>query len=201
MAATPIGWLGRRGPAAAGSVLPVVTAALFAAATAEADEGKSGLPQLNATDFSPQLVWLALSFGVLYLLLARIVLPRIETVIGERRNRVQRDLDEAERLKSETEKALAHYEDAYATARAKANEIAKRTHAELAAKVEAERTRVDQQIASRLAEAEARITETKAKAMTHVNEIAAETAEAIVAKLIGKESAEPRRAAKAGAGE
>jgi len=165
--------------------------------------GSSGLPQLDTTHFSPQLVWLALSFGALYLLLARIVLPRIEAVLGERRGRIQRDLDEAERLKVETEKALALYEDAYAAARAKANEIAKRTHEELAAKVEAERSRVDRQIAAKLEEAETRITETKAKAMAHVNEIATETAEAIVAKLIGKEATEPevRRAVKAGAGE
>jgi len=165
--------------------------------------GSSGLPQLNATDFAPQLIWLALSFGLLYLLLARIVLPRIGAVIEKRRERIQRDLDEAERLKIETEKALAHYEEAYAAARAKANEIAKRTHQELATDVEAERARVEAQIAAKLAEAETRIADTKSKAMTHVNEIAAETAEAIVARLIGKEAGEPeaRRQVKASAGE
>jgi len=165
--------------------------------------GSSGLPQLNATDFAPQLIWLALSFGLLYLLLARIVLPRIGAVIEKRRERIQRDLDEAERLKIETEKALAAYEDAYAAARAKANEIAKRTHEALAADVEAQRSRVDQQIAAKLAEAEARIGDTKSKAMAHVSEIAAETAEAIVARLLGKEAAssDARRAVKAGAGE
>ena len=156
--------------------------------------GKSGLPQLNVTDFAPQLFWLALSFIVLYVLLARIVLPRIGSVIEERRNRMQRDLQEAERLKTETEKALAAYEEAYAAARSKANDIAKRTHEALSADVEAERSRVEGQVAARIADAEARINETKSKAMAHVNEIASETAEAIVARLIGQDA---RTAAKA----
>ena len=195
-----------RGAAAADGVVPVMTVVLFAIvapAAAEADEGKGGLPQLNATDFAPQLIWLALSFGLLYLLLARVVLPRIGAVIEKRRDRIQRDLDEAERLKIETEKALAAYEDAYAAARAKANEIAKRTHQVLATNVEAQRARVEAQIAAKLAEAETRIADTKSKAMAHVNEIAAETAEAIVARLLGKEAGEPeaRRQVKASAGE
>lgn len=160
--------------------------------------GKSGLPQLNVIDFAPQLFWLALSFAALYVLLARVVIPRIESVIDDRRTRIQHDLDAAERLKTETEKALAAYEEAYAAARSKASDIAKRTHEALAADVEAERSRVEAQVVARIAEAEARIGETKAKAMAHVNEIASETAEAIVARLIGQDR---RVAAKAEAGE
>jgi F-type H+-transporting ATPase subunit b len=182
-----------------------MTAALFAiaAAAADAEERKGGLPQLDASDFAPQLIWLALSFGLLFVLLSRIVLPRIGAVIEERRNRIQRDLDEAERLKIETEKALAAYEDALAAARGKANEIARRTREKLTADVEAERGRVEAQVAAKLTQAEARIADTKSKAMAHVNEIATETAEAIVAKLIGKEAGvvEVRRPVKARAGE
>jgi F-type H+-transporting ATPase subunit b len=177
--------------------------ALLAAAAAGAAEKKSGLPQLNVPDFAPQLVWLALSFALLFLLLARVVLPRIGGVIEQRRNRIQRDLDEAERLKRETEKALSAYEDALASARGKANEIAKGMHEKLGAEIEKERARVEGQLAAKLAEAEARIADTRAKAMAHVEEIAAETAEAIVAKLIGYDagSQDVRRPVKARAGE
>ena len=62
-----------------------------AAAAATTHEGKSGgLPQLNPADFAPQLIWLAITFTVLYFILARVALPRIGEVIEERRDRVQR---------------------------------------------------------------------------------------------------------------
>ena len=175
----------------------------LALAAAAAAEKKGGLPQLNASDFAPQLFWLALTFGLLYLLLARIALPRIGSVIEERQGRIQRDLDEAERLKGETEKALANYEAALAEARGKANGIARGMRDKLTAEVEAERARIERQAAAKIAEAEARISQTKAKARAEVDEIAAETAEAIVDKLIGRgvSTDEVRRAVKAVAGE
>src|SRR5262245_35636486 len=105
---------------------------------------------LDATTFVPQLVWLALSFGLLYVLLKRFALPRVGEVIEERRERIQRDLEKAEKLKTETEQALATYEDALANARAKANAVAKGMRDELAAEVEKERSAVDAQIAAKL---------------------------------------------------
>jgi F-type H+-transporting ATPase subunit b len=157
----------------------------FAAAAAHAAEAKSGLPQLNAPDFAPQLIWLALSFGALYILLSWIALPGIAQVLEDRRLRIDRDLKEAARLKEETQKALATYEDALATARAKATAIAKETRDKLAAEIDAERGRVESQITAKIAEAEGRIGATKDKALAQVNDIARETAEAIVTKLIG----------------
>jgi F-type H+-transporting ATPase subunit b len=161
-------------------------AALAAAGAAAADK-KGGLPQLHVPDFPPQLIWLALTFGVLYIVLARVALPRIGEVIEERRDRIQRDLDEAERLKIETEKALAAYEQALAAARGKAMAIARETRDRLAGEAEQERARVEAQVAAKLAEAEKRISDMKTKALTQVNEIATEIAGAIVAKLIGAE--------------
>lgn len=163
-------------------------AALYALAVTGVDqaEKKVGLPQLNVPDFAPQLVWLALSFGVLYLILSRVALPRIGQVIEERGGRIRRDLDEADRLKAETEAAIAVYEDALAQARGKSSAIVKEVRQALNAEVGHERSRVDQQVADKLAQAEARIAQTKTQALSQVAEIARETAEAIVTKLIGK---------------
>jgi F-type H+-transporting ATPase subunit b len=175
-------------------MLAAMAAALAAAAAAA--EKKGGLPQLNAADFAPQLIWLVLTFGVLYLLMSRVALPRIGEVIEERRDRIQRDLDEAERLKGETEKALAGYEQALAEARGRANAIAKETRDRLAAEVDGERGRVETQVGAKVAEAEKRIAGMKSKALAEVDTIAAETAAAIVARLTGKEASmdEVRRA-------
>lgn len=163
-----------------------IPAFAMAAAAATHDERSGGLPQLNPADFSPQLIWLALTFVALYLVMSRVALPRIGEVIEERRDRVQRDLDAAERFKSETDAALAAYETALAEARQKASSMAKDMREKLSAETDKERAQVEAQLNAKLAEAEGRIAETKSKAMTSVDDIAAETAGAVVNKLLGE---------------
>lgn len=161
--------------------------ALVVAAAATHEEKSGGLPQLNPADFSPQLVWLAVTFVVLYFILARVALPRIGEVIEERKDRVQRDLQTAERFKQETDEALAAYEKALSQAHQKASGMAKEMRDKLAAETDKERGKVESELAAKLGEAEARIAETKSKAMVSVNEIAAETASAVVKKLLGED--------------
>jgi F-type H+-transporting ATPase subunit b len=169
-------------------MIAAIPAFIVAAAAAATHEGKSGgLPQLNPADFAPQLIWLAITFVVLYFILARVALPRIGEVIEERHDRVQRDLDAAERFKKDTDAALAAYERALSEARSKASTLAKDMRDKLAAETDKERTSVEGQLAAKLADAETRIAATKTKALSSVNEIAAETASAVVSKLLGED--------------
>jgi len=144
-------------------------------------------PPLDPSTFVPQLFWLAVTFGLLYLLLKRIALPRVGELIEERRERIERDIAKAESLKGETEQALANYERSLGEARAKASAIAKDMHAKLTVEAEAERAKLDREIAQQIAAAEARIAQDKARAMAGIGDIAGDTAGAIVAKLIGRE--------------
>lgn len=152
-------------------------------------KGGGGLPQLNPHDFAPQLFWLAVTFLALWWLMSKVALPKVGSVIEERAQRIQRDLDEAARLKAETEKALADYEASLTSARTRASGIAKEIRDKLASEVEAERVKVEAQVARRLTDAEKRITDMKARAMSEVGQIAADTAEAIVTELQGKPAA------------
>lgn len=166
----------------------VITAAAAAAETAaaEAAHQSGGLPQLNTHDFAPQLIWLAVMFTLLYVILSRVALPRVGQVLEERKDRIARDLETAAKLKDDTDKALADYEKALADARAKASGIAKETRSALAAETDAERAKVEAQLAEKLQDAEKRIADTKSKALASVNDIAADTAGAVVGKLIGQ---------------
>lgn len=169
-------------------MIAALSALVVAAAAAATHEQKAGgLPQLNPADFAPQLAWLALTFVLLYLILSRVTLPRIGEVLEERRDRVQRDLDAAERFKSETDAALAAYEKALSDARQKASSMAKEVRDRLSADTENERNRIESELNAKLSEAEQRISATKAKALSSVDEIAAETASAVVGKLLGEE--------------
>ena len=125
--------------------------ASFAVLLAGGSEG-GGLPQLNQHDFAPQLIWLALTFGALYFLMATVALPKVGGVIQARRDRIQRDLDDAARLKGETEQALASYESSLAAARLRAGAVAKDVRDKLAAEVESERGKVEGQVAASAAQ-------------------------------------------------
>lgn len=144
------------------------------------------MPQLDPAVFSPQLFWLAISFIVLYVVMARIALPRIGRVIEERRDRVADDLDQAEKFKAQTETALAEYEAALAQARAKAQGIAQEMRAELDKETAAQEARLSEQLNAKLEEAEARIAQTKAKALESLDDIATDVTAALVERLSGQ---------------
>jgi F-type H+-transporting ATPase subunit b len=161
-------------------------------------ETKKVLPQLNPADFAPQLVWLALSFIALYLIMSRIALPRVGSVLEERANRIASDLKVAAQLREDTQKAIADYEKALADAKTSAQQIARKAREEITADINQERAAVDKQIADKAAGAEKSINALKESALQHIEAIAAETAEAVVARILSKpaDSSETRRAVK-----
>ena len=156
-------------------------------APGDAHGGHGNFPPFDPATFAPQLVWLAISFAALYWIMSRKALPAVASVLAERRERVQRDLAEAEKLKAETDAALAAYEKSLAEARGKAQGMAKDMRDKIATDMDQERRRVDDANAVKLAETEARIAETKSRALANVNDLAADTASAIVERLIGQQ--------------
>lgn len=143
------------------------------------------MPQLETATFLPQLVWLLITFALLYVLMAKVALPRVAAVIDERKRRLDQDLAEAARLKRETEKAIAEYEQALATARTRAQAIAGEARTQIAADTAAQRSRVEADIAQRTKAAEASIQAAKQQALSQLTSVAAGAASEVVARLIG----------------
>jgi len=152
-------------------------------------------PPFDPASFGNQLLWLALTFAALYLLMSRVALPRIGSILETRRTRIEGDLKEAERLRQETEKAAAAYEAALAEARKNAHGIAEETRAGIKADIDGRRADVEAGLAKRVADAETRIQADKDAALANVDGIAAETAQALVAKISGTVTAAEARAA------
>ncbi len=144
-----------------------------------------GFPPFNAETFASQLFWLALTFAFLYWFVSKIALPRIGSVIDERRQRIDTNLAEAAGLKAKAEEALAAYETGLASAKVNARAIAEETRARLAGESEARRKVLEQELSSRIADAEKAIADTKTQALGHVGEIASDAASAIVERLLG----------------
>ena len=146
-------------------------------------------PPFDATTFASQILWFAITFAALYVLMSRVAIPQIGSIIDKRKARIEGDLREAERLRGETDKAVAAYEQALADARANAHAIAEETRASIKADLDGKRKAVEEDLSKKVAAAEARIAENKNAALGRVNEIAAETATALVTQLTGEANA------------
>lgn len=145
------------------------------------------MPQLDPSFFAPQLIWLAISFVILYGLMARVALPRIGEVLEARQDRIAHDLDAAAALKAEAETALAEYEASLAKSHSEAQSLLATAAEERTAAGAARQAELDAKIAGQLNDAEARINAARRAAMDNVTEVARDVARSAMSKLIGVE--------------
>jgi F-type H+-transporting ATPase subunit b len=155
-------------------------------ASTEAPGGHGGFPPFQSENFLSQLVWLAVTFVLLYVLMSRIALPRIAGILAGRDKRIADDIAAANRLKEQSDAAHAAYEKALADARGRAQSIANATREQQAAAAEATNKQLEAQLHERIAAAEQSIAASRASAMSNVGGIAGDTAAAIVERLIGQ---------------
>jgi F-type H+-transporting ATPase subunit b len=150
-----------------------------------AEGGHGAFPPFQSQTFASQLVWLAIAFVLLYVLMSKLALPRVASIIEDRQKHIADDLAEAERLKQQSDAAVAAYEKALTDARARAQTIANETRATQQAKADATRKTLEDGLNAKLADAEKSIAATKQAAMANVRAIAEDAARAIIERLIG----------------
>lgn len=143
------------------------------------------MPQLDISTFTPQLVWLAIWFVVLYLLMAKLALPRIARAMEARRRRREDDLARAAQLKAEADEASAAYQKTLAEARAQAQATIKEASDRLAADAAQQQRALAATLAEQIEAAERRIAATKEQALAEVRGIAVDVGRSIVEKLTG----------------
>lgn len=143
------------------------------------------MPQLDLATFPSQLLWLAITFVVLYLVMVAVGLPRVGGIIAKRRGRITGDLDKAQRMKAEAEAVITAYERALNEARAKAQQALRETAERLAAEATDQQRKLAESLNAETAKAERRIAEAKATALKGVRDLAAEVAYEAAAKLAG----------------
>ena len=142
-------------------------------------------PPFDTTTWGSQLIWLAITFGLLFYLMSRVALPRIASILENRSKHIAGDLAAAGRMKDETDAAIAGYEQALAEARKNAHAIAQTARDAAKAEVDADRAKTEGALQKKLDEADARIAEVKTRALAEVDAIARDTAEAMVVSLVG----------------
>src|SRR5690606_4446404 len=111
---------------------------------AQHDAGAEGaFPPSDSSTFPSQIRWLAITFGLFYLSLKKVVLPRVGGILEVRRDRIAQDLDQAALMQSEADAAVAAYEQELAEAKQKANAIGQQARDSARADAEAERKKVE----------------------------------------------------------
>ena len=153
------------------------------------------MPQLDPTFFSSQLIWLAITFIALYLVMARLGLPRVGGIIAARKARIDGDLDKAAQMKSEAEAVIAAYDRALAEARMQAQITMRETAEKLNALAADRQRKVAEELAHETSIAERRIDAAKREALDGVRRVAIEVTRAASLKLTGSSLDEERAAA------
>ncbi len=163
---------------------------LSAAAPLAALPGRAvaeGMPQLHFKDplLQGQVVWGAIIFVIFYLLLSRSALPRVARVLKSREERIQNDLDLARRAKKDADKAqqelCAAREQASENARMDVQNIREATKKAAQAQADETSARLEENIRK----AEAKIALSRNEALSHLNDIASQTAVTLTERFIG----------------
>ncbi|MBZ5760539.1 MULTISPECIES: F0F1 ATP synthase subunit B [Rhizobium] len=155
----------------------------------------ASFPPFDPKTFPSALLWLVITFAIFYIVMQKVLVPRVGGILESRHARIAQDVEEAARLKAEADAAVATYERELAEARAKSNAIGAAARAEAKAKAEAERRAIEASLAEKIKTAEARIAEIKAKAFADVGAVAEEAASSVVEQLIGMPASQSEVAA------
>ena len=145
------------------------------------------MPQFDPAVWVPQLIWLVITFMVLYLLMSRVALPRVSEVLEEREVRINESLRKAERLRLNAEDAIASYEKTIADVRAKAAEEVRAAREEAAAEAAERNAQLNERLVARISAAEQRIDKAREAAIAGLRDVAVTVSGAALERLIGQQ--------------
>ena len=145
----------------------------------------SGMPQLNPEFWISQIFWLILTFGILYIVLSKMILPKISSNLELRKSQIQDNIESAEKQRKESEAKLKEYDDIVLKSKVKAQNIFKEARDKVLKDINLKKETLDQQIDEEIKKVEKEIETLKNNAPEKINKIAIETSSEIIKKLIG----------------
>lgn len=152
-------------------------------AAADAAHASGGLPQIDFSTWPSQIVWLVITFVVLYFIMSVFALPRIQSTLEERQDTIANDLDLAAEYDRKALEAEAAYKAALEKARAEARRIADRNQDEIKKQLDVALADAETQISSKTAESRERLSAIRAEASAKAEEVATSVAEALVGRF------------------
>ena len=146
-----------------------------------------GMPQLNHEFWISQIFWLSLTFGILYIVLSKLILPKISANLELRKSQIQENIEAAEKQRQSSEAKLKEYEEIVVKSKIEAKTIFKEAREKALKNINSKKENLDQQIDEEIKKAEKEIDLLKKSAPEKINKIAIETSSELIKKLIGAE--------------
>ena len=145
----------------------------------------AGLPQLDAAKFAPQVIWLAITFTVLYVLMSRVALPKVSEVLAKRKDRIEGNLERAQALKADAEATAEAYDQAIADARQNAQGVIAEARNKMGAEASTRLADLNERLTAKIGAAEGRIAEATQATMASVRDLALDVAATATERLTG----------------
>jgi len=146
-----------------------------------------GMPQLNPEFWISQIFWLTLTFGILYVVLSKLILPKISANLELRKSQIQENIEAAEKQRETSESKLNEYDEIVLKSRLESKNIFKNSREKVIKDINSKKELLDKQIDEEIKKAEQEIELLKKSAPEKINKIAIETCSELVKKLIGAE--------------
>ena len=146
-----------------------------------------GMPQLNPEFWISQIFWLTLTFGILYIVLSKLILPKISANLELRKSQIQENIEAAEKQRENTETKLKEYENILLKSKLEAKNILKDARDKIIKDINLKKEILDNQIDDEIKKVEYEIISLKKSAPKKINKIAIETSSELVRSLIGAE--------------
>ncbi|MDB3995386.1 F0F1 ATP synthase subunit B [Candidatus Pelagibacter sp.] len=158
---------------------------LFSLEAFAAESG--GMPQLNPEFWISQIFWLTLTFGMLYIVLSKLILPKISDNLESRKSQILENIEAAEKQRQNSEEKLKEYEEIVSKSKMEAKNIFNQAREKALKDISAKKDVLDKQIDDEIGKAEQEIKELQKGAADKINKIAIETSSELIQKLIGAE--------------
>ena len=145
------------------------------------------MPQLNPEFWVSQVFWLTLTFGVLYVVLSKLILPKISANLELRKSQIQENVEAAEKQRENSESKLKEYDQIVLKSKLEAKDILKSAREKVLKDINSKKEILDKQIDEEINNAEKEIEMLRKSASGKINKIAIETSSDLIKKLIGAE--------------
>ena len=146
-----------------------------------------GMPQLNPEFWVSQIFWLTLTFGILYIVLSKLILPKISANLELRKSQIQENIEAAEKQRESSESKLKEYDEIILKSKLEAKNIFKDAREKVLKDINSKKEILDKQINEEINNAEIEIQTLKKDASEKINKIAIETSSDLIKKIIGTE--------------
>jgi len=145
----------------------------------------SGMPQLNPEFWISQIFWLILTFGILYVLLSKFILPKISSNLEIRKSQILENVEAAEKQREESEQKIKNYEKIIQDSKVEAKNYFNQTREKILKNINQKKNNLENELNEEIKKAENEIKELKNKSPEKINKIAIETSSDLIKQLMG----------------